>query len=156
MKQSTRTASVSADSKELHMAVQSAAKSLVPVTQEEGHLTYHFSPGLQIGDTVYVSGQMGTGEDGMPLADPEAQYVAAFENVKEVLTLAGCGLEDIVDLMTFHSSFDSLELFIEIKDRYITGPIFPAWTAVGANLALAGALIEIKCTAIVKDAGKAG
>ncbi len=129
------------------------AEPLVPTAQEEGHLKYHFSPGLRVGDVVYVSGQLGTGEDGMPLADPEAQYVAAFENVKEVLALAGCGFEDVAELMTFHTTFEPLELFISIKDRYVTGPVFPCWTALGTNLALPGALVEIKCTAMRKAAG---
>lgn len=130
-----------------------SAESLVPPAQEEGHAKYHFSPGLRSGRTVYVSGQLGTGEDGTPIADAETQFVTAFENVKEVLGLAGCGFEDVVDLHTFHAGFELLELFIAVKDRYVTGPVYPAWTCVGTELALPGAFVEIKCTAVVKDSG---
>ena len=105
-----------------------------------------------MGETVYVSGAIGTDEDGNPLANAEAQFVAALENVKDVLALAGCGFEDVAELMTLHTTFEPLELFIEIKDRYMTGPVFPCWTALGTNLALQGALVEIKCTAIRKSA----
>lgn len=130
----------------------SSAESLVPPAQEEGHAKYHFSPGLRSGRTVYVSGQLGTAEDGTPIADAEAQFVEAFENVKKVLALAGCGFEDVVDLSTFHSGFELLELFIAVKDRYVTGPVFPAWTCVGTELALPGAFVEIKCIAVLKNA----
>ena len=122
----------------------------VTAAQEAWALQYHFSPGLLVGDTVYVSGQLGTDDSGTPLADPEAQYVGAFENVKDVLVLADCGLEDVVELMSFHSDFDTFDLFTEVKDRYLTGPVYPTWTTLGTNLTLPGALVEIKCTAIRK------
>ena len=121
---------------------------LVPGALREASDRYRFSPGLRVGDTVHVSGAIGTGEDGMPLADAEEQFVAAFETVKEVLALGGCGFEQVVDLTTFHAGFDQLELFMAVRDRYMIGPVFPSWTAVGAELSLPGALVEVKCTAV--------
>lgn len=126
------------------------AEPFVPAAQEAWHNQYHFSPALRVGDTVYVSGQLGVDEEGVPLPDPEAQYVGAFEAIKEALALAGCGFEDVVELMTFHTTFDSFDLFAEVKDRYLTGPVYPAWTTLGTNLTLPGALVEVKCTAIRK------
>jgi enamine deaminase RidA (YjgF/YER057c/UK114 family) len=112
---------------------------------------YHFSPALRVDQTVYVSGQIGVGEDGLPLLDAEAQFVAAFESLADLLALGGCGFEDVVDVMSFHTSFDQFDLFIAVRDRYLLGPVFPCWTAVGAELGLAGALVEVKCVAVRKS-----
>lgn len=123
---------------------------LVPSTQAVTAQQYHYSPGLRLGDFVHTSGQIGTADDGLPLEDPEAQFVAVFERLGDLLALGGCGYEDIVDLMTFHTTFDHFELFTSVKDRFLHGPVFPCWTAIGSELALPGALVEVKCTAVCK------
>jgi enamine deaminase RidA (YjgF/YER057c/UK114 family) len=124
------------------------AVALVPAAQESSSQQDRYSPGLRVNETVFVSGQIGLDENGAALADPERQYVAVFEQVLEILALGGCGFEDVVEIVSFHSSFDEIEIFQVVMSRYVLGPVFPSWTAVGATLGVPGALVELKCTAI--------
>jgi enamine deaminase RidA (YjgF/YER057c/UK114 family) len=50
-------------------------------------------------------------------------------------------------------SYRALQLFIQVRDRYVTNKDrYPAWTAIGATaLAMPGLLAEIKCTALLPD-----
>lgn len=95
-----------------------------------------------------ISGQVGRDETGSAIADPEGQFVAAFENVGAILKEARLSYADIVDLSTFHTSFDSFALFVDVKNRFLASEPYPAWTAVGVTaLALPGLLVEIKALA---------
>ena len=79
----------------------------------------------------------------------EAQYTQAFENLKAVLAAAGATLENVVDLVTYHTDMRDIMRFIEVKNRYFTKD-YPAWTAIGVSaLAMPGLLVEIKATAVL-------
>ncbi len=56
----------------------------------------------QIGDLLFVSGQVGSREDGSPERDFEKQVERAFEKFKaSTLAAAGCTFDDIVDVTHF-------------------------------------------------------
>ena len=86
------------------------------------------------------------------VVDKEAQFAQAFENVKQVLTEAGATFDDVVEMVTYHTDMRDLELFISVKDRYITNlDRLPTWTGIGTTaLAMPGLLVEIKCTAYLE------
>lgn len=71
--------------------------------------------------------------------------------MKIELTLAEENLvfSDIVELTTYHVGLQgSLDAFKSVKDEFIVEP-YPAWTAIGVSeLAVSGALIEIRAIAI--------
>jgi enamine deaminase RidA (YjgF/YER057c/UK114 family) len=85
-------------------------------------------------------------------ADPETQFVQAFENLGEVLEEAGTGYSRITEMTTFHVGLQQhLKTFMAVKDRYVQPP-YPAWTAIGiTELAIPGGLVEIRVTARLKD-----
>lgn len=101
---------------------------------------------------IFVSGQVGVDSKGRVVEDPEAQFMQAFENLKTVLNTCGAGLEDIVELMTFHIDLrKNMELVMAVKDKYMQPPN-PAWTGVGVvELGMEGLLLEIRATAKVAD-----
>ena len=109
----------------------------------------HYAPAVRVGDTIYVSGQIGRDKDMQIVKGVEAQIVQAFENLKLVLSAAGAKMEDIVDLTTFHTDMRDLGIFMQVKDRYVTRD-FPAWTAIGAASlgGVSGLVIEIKAVAV--------
>ena len=76
--------------------------------------------------------------------------IIGFENVKKVIEAAGARMSDIVDLTSFHTDMRDLQVFMRVKDRYLT-EAFPAWTAIGAAQlgGAAGYLIEIKAVAVL-------
>ena len=121
---------------------------VIPKGMETLYEQWHFAPAVRDGDRIYASGQIGFDAQGKVLEDPEAQFVQAFENVKAVLETAGVGFEDVVEMTTFHVGLQKhVAAFGKVKDRYLKKP-YPAWTAIGiTELALPGALVEIRVIA---------
>ncbi|MFD4840052.1 RidA family protein [Achromobacter sp. NPDC058515] len=111
-----------------------------------------YAPAVKVGSTVYCAGQVGRTPGLEVIADPQAQFVAAWENLRIVLAEAGCTFDDVVDMTTYHVDMSShMAVFRAVKDR-----IFPrgtcAWTCIGVSeLARPGLLVEIKCIAIARD-----
>lgn len=55
-----------------------------------------FSKAVRAGDFVFVSGQVPTRDGEVVVGNIAVQTEAVIENLKEVLALAGCGLEHVV------------------------------------------------------------
>jgi enamine deaminase RidA (YjgF/YER057c/UK114 family) len=121
---------------------------VIPAGQEMYYEQFHFAPAIKDGNRLYCSGVIGVGADGKPPADPEAQFVCAFEGVKSVLAAAGVGFEQVIEMTSFHVGLQQhLATFMKVKDRYLAPP-YPAWTAIGiTELAFPGGIVEIKVIA---------
>jgi enamine deaminase RidA (YjgF/YER057c/UK114 family) len=123
-------------------------EAIVPAEMRATAEAFSYSPGTRSGDWVFVSGQVGRNSLGEVVQDPEAQFVTAFENLGTVLRAAGLSFGHIVDLTTYHTTFEQFPLFVAVKDRYLFEVPHPAWTGVGVSeLALPGLLVEIKAVA---------
>jgi enamine deaminase RidA (YjgF/YER057c/UK114 family) len=85
----------------------------------------------------------------------EAQSRLAFQNLQKVISEAGGSLEDVVELVTFHTSMADMKVFSKVKSEFFPEN-YPAWTAVGVTeLALPSLLIEVRATAVIgSGAGK--
>lgn len=159
----------------------SERKTVVPPALEAVYKTWHFAPAVVANGMIHVSGIIGTSPDGEPPAalnegaalagaaetareaeaelsamqavrDPEAQFATAFEALEAILMDADAGLEDIVELTSYHVDMAGyMDLFMEVKDRYLGEP-YPAWTAVGVSeLIVPGGLVELKAVAQVPE-----
>lgn len=108
---------------------------------------HRYSAATRSGDLLFVSGQVGSREDGSPEPGFEAQVERAFDNLAATLAAAGCGLADVLDVTTFHTDpqaqFDTV---LKVKDRVFPAPPYPSWTALGVTW-LAGFDFEIKVVA---------
>ncbi|SPS00693.1 RidA family protein [Cupriavidus taiwanensis] len=124
-------------------------QSIIPPGAEALYDALHFSPATRVGDTIWVSGQVGIDATMTPAEGMEAQARLAFESLKGVLASAGASLADVVELTTYHTSLRSeLADFTRVKDEYIPNR-YPSWTAVGVTeLALPGLCIEIQAVAV--------
>ncbi len=60
-----------------------------------------YSPAILSNGFLFVSGQVGSREDGSPEPDFEAQVRRAFDNLNAVLAAAGCSFDDVVDVTVF-------------------------------------------------------
>jgi len=125
-------------------------KLVVPKQDQELYDGWHFAPAVRVGDMVYVSGQVGVDANLQPGETPTAQGRLAFENLSRVLREAGSGLEDVVEITTFHLDLrGELQAFASVKDEFLPKD-FPAWTAVGVTqLALPELRFEIRAIAVV-------
>ena len=121
---------------------------VIPKGMETFYDRLHFAPAIRDGNRLYCSGVIGVGADGKAPEDPEAQFTLAFELLQSVLTTAGISFADVIEVTTFHVGLQAhLRTFVKVKDRYLREP-YPSWTAIGiTELAVPGALVEIKVIA---------
>lgn len=106
-----------------------------------------YSAAVRSGDFLFVSGQVGSREDGSPEPDFAAQVQLAFDNLQRVLEAAGASFDDIVDVTSFHTDPEAqFATVMEAKARAFPEKPYPNWTAVGVTW-LAGFDFEIKVIA---------
>jgi enamine deaminase RidA (YjgF/YER057c/UK114 family) len=106
-----------------------------------------YSAAIRSGGFLFVSGQVGSREDGSPEPDFKKQVELAFDNLAAVLKAAGCTFDDVVDVTTFHTDpRTQFETIAAVRQKVIGDPPYPNWTAVGVNW-LAGFDFEIKVIA---------
>ena len=122
-------------------------QAVFPAGRQALYEKYKYSAAIRSGDLLFVSGQVGSREDGSPEPDYERQVRLAFENLKAVLSAAGCTFEDIVDVTMFLTDPElQLDTMLKVRDEYLGEPPYPNITAVGVNW-LAGFDFEVKVVA---------
>lgn len=109
----------------------------------------HFAQATRVGDTIWVSGQVGIDAAMKPGEGMEAQARLAFEGLRSALEAAGATLTDVVELTTFHMDLrGEMAAFAMVKDEYFPSR-YPSWTAVGTTqLALPELRVEIRAIAV--------
>ncbi len=123
-------------------------RRIVPASQKMLYDNFHFAPAVVDGQNLRCSGVVGMNPDGSVPEDPETQFAQAFASIGEVLEEAGASFADITEMTTFHIGMsEHMGVFSKVRGQFIKEP-YPAWTAVGTTeLALPGALVEIRVTA---------
>ena len=116
---------------------------VIPEGSQKSYDRFHFAPAYQVGDTLYVSGIIGSGEELV------AEVESAFASLAGVLESAGFSLADVVEMTSFHVDMkDSLGPFMAARDAVMHEP-WPAWTAIGCTeLAIPTGRVEVKVTAV--------
>ncbi len=64
---------------------------------------HRYSAAVRSDGFLFVSGTVGSREDGSPEPDFEQQVRLAFSNLQAILHAAGASLDDIVDVTSFHT-----------------------------------------------------
>ncbi|HSI23555.1 MAG TPA: RidA family protein [Methylophilaceae bacterium] len=101
-----------------------------------------YSQAVKVGDTVYLSGQIGLDPATMDLVEGiEAQVRRVFDNLSAVTEAAGGSLADIVKLNIFLTDLGHFALVNSIMAEYFKEP-YPARAAVGVSSLPRGALVE--------------
>ena len=101
-----------------------------------------YSQAVRVGDTVYLSGQIGLNPADMQLvAGIEAQIHQVFGNLRVVAKAAGGGLADMVKLNVYLTDLGDFAKVNEIMAQYFSPP-YPARAAVGVAALPRGALVE--------------
>ena len=131
------------------MAANNQRQSIIPPAFKAWYDAFHFAPATRVGDTIWVSGQVGIGADMKPADGVQGQARIAFESLKAILAEAGASLADVLELTTFHTNLQGeTEGFAAVKDEYFPDR-YPSWTAVGVTqLALPGLCVEIRAVAV--------
>lgn len=101
-----------------------------------------YSQAVKVGNTVYLSGQIGLDPTSMQMVEGiEAQVHRVFTNLKAVAEAAGGSLADVVKLNIFLTDLSHFALVNTIMAEYFSQP-YPARAAVGVASLPRGALVE--------------
>ena len=121
------------------------------ITLTNVHQPRGYSHAIKVDNTIYVSGQVGIGEDNTVVPGGfEAQAKQALENLKRVLEAAGASFKDVVKLNTYVTTMELMPVYRELRRNYLSDH-YPASTLVQvAGLALPELLIEIEAIAVVE------
>ena len=106
-----------------------------------------YSPAVRSNGFLFVSGQVGSREDGSPEPELEAQVRRAFINLNAILAAAGCSFDDVVDVTVFVVDPEkNFEKIWAIVPEYWGDAPYPTLTGIGVTW-LYGFQFEIKAVA---------
>lgn len=126
--------------------------AIFPASRQALYEIHRYSAAIRSGDLLFVSGQVGSREDGSPEPDFAKQVQLAFDNLKAVLAVAGATFDDVVDITSFHTDPEAQwPVISDIRMKEIGEAPYPNWTAIGVNW-LAGFDFEIKVIARLPQA----
>ena len=110
-----------------------------------------YSQAVRVGDTVYLSGQIGLDPHTMQMAEGiEAQVHRVFQNLRAVASAAGGSLNDVVKINLFLTDLAHFAKVNEIMATYFHEP-YPARAAVGVASLPRGALVEADGVLLLQD-----
>ena len=110
-----------------------------------------YSQAVRVGDTVYLSGQIGLDPITMQMVEGiDAQIHRVFQNLRAVATAAGSSLDDVVKLNVYLTDLGNFAKANEILATYFHQP-YPARAAVGISALPRGALVEMDGVLCVQD-----
>ncbi|RCK19266.1 endoribonuclease L-PSP [Thalassospira profundimaris] len=128
-----------------------ANQAIFPPNRHALYEAHGYSPAIRSGDLLFVSGQVGSREDGTPEPDFKKQVELAFENLRAILEAAGCSFDDIIDVTSFHTDPENqFGDIMAVKGAVFDRAPYSNWTAVGVTW-LSGFDFEIKVVARIPD-----
>jgi 2-iminobutanoate/2-iminopropanoate deaminase len=111
-----------------------------------------YSPGVMVGRTLYVSGQLGLPGTGTTPAAMDVQARQAMDGVGAVLTAAGLGFEHLVKCNVYLANMDDYAAMNAAYASYFKDRV-PARTTVQALALPSNAGIEVSCIGYADLAG---
>lgn len=125
---------------------------IVPEGQGWAPKHFHMAPAAKARGMIWLSGVVANAADESDGAAEKAME-EAFKTIGQTLAAAGSDWDHIVDITSYHTDLDGqMKTFMAVKDRYLPGPDYPAWTAISITaLAIPTGIVEIKVTAVEKD-----
>jgi reactive intermediate/imine deaminase len=131
-------------------AAPAAAPADAPVfLTPYGQPTYPFSPAVRVGNTLYLSGQIGTDSTNALVPGgigPETQQT--MENIRDVLQRTGSSMERVVKCTVMMADMKEWPAMNEVYTTFFPGAK-PARSAFGATALALGARVEIECIAVM-------
>ena len=108
-----------------------------------------YSQAVRVGDTVYLSGQIGLDPVSMDLVEGiDVQIVRVFDNLKAVAEASGGSLADAVKLNVYLTDLAHFAKVNEVMKSYFAEP-FPARAAVGVAALPRNGLVEADAVLVI-------
>lgn len=125
---------------------------LVSYPQDASTPTSHlpFSPCVQVGELLFVSGQASVDEKGAIVGDSfEGEFRRSVENLRKVLESAGSDLQHVVQTRNYVRDAVDVPLFNQLYREYFSAP-FPARTTI-TNCLPPSLRFEIEAVAVRRE-----
>ena len=107
-----------------------------------------FSDAVRVGDLLFVSGKLGTGQGGLVEGGIAAETRQALENIKASLERYGSSMDRVVKCLVMIDDMAEWPAMNEVYAEFFPGAK-PARSAFGADGLALGAGVEIECMATV-------
>ncbi len=108
-----------------------------------------YSQAVKVGDTVFLSGQIGLDPVSMTMVEGiDAQIVRVFDNLKAVAAAAGTTLDAAVKVNIYLTDLANFAKVNETMAKYFNQP-YPARAAVGVKELPRGALVEADAVLVI-------
>ena len=126
-------------------------KHTIIVPEKNPPLNQTYSQGVQTGNMLFVSGQIGFDPAAKKVVEGgiKAETRQCLENIRTIVEAAGGSLTDIVKMTVFVAKMDDFSPMNEIYAEYFAGDSPPAKTAVVVGGLAVGALVEMDAIAMV-------
>jgi 2-iminobutanoate/2-iminopropanoate deaminase len=113
-----------------------------------------FSEAVQVGNLLFVSGQIGNQPGRLELVagGMAAEARQALENVKSIVERHGSSLDAVVKCTVFLADMGEWGTFNDVYGEYFVHHL-PARSALGANGLALGARVEVECIACLSPGG---
>ena len=122
-------------------------EAVFPFGEQALYERNRYSPAIKSNGFLFVSGQVGSREDGSPEPDLKVQIRRAFDNLNAVLMAAGCTFDNVVDVTLFVVDPEAnLEAIWSVLPEYWGEAPYPTLTGIGVTW-LYGFQFEIKVIA---------
>ncbi len=137
-----------------------SAPAPVATSVRENGITWHlpygpptrpFSPAVQVGNLLFLAGQIGTSasaQGGVVSGGIQAETKQAMENIKDVLEKSGSSMDRVVKCTVFMADMREWDAMNEVYATFFPRNK-PARSAFGATGLALGARVEIECMAAV-------
>lgn len=111
--------------------------------------TLPFSEAVRVGNTLYLSGQIGIKPGTLELVPGGilAEARQTLENIRTSLEAHGYAMRDVVKCTVMLADIAEWAAFNEVYRTYFAAP-YPARSALGANGLALGARVEVECFAV--------
>jgi 2-iminobutanoate/2-iminopropanoate deaminase len=118
-----------------------------PVAQAVGAPRLPFSPALQVGDSLYISGSIGVDPaQGKPSGTPEQEAQKLMDTIADTLRAANMSTDDLVYVQVFCTDMSLYPTFNKVYIRSVKEP-YPARAFLGVKDLVFGAHFEVMAIA---------
>ncbi len=114
-----------------------------------------FAMGTQVGDTIYVAGQIAQDPDGklVGAGDMKAQARQVFANIEAVLAVAGATMKDVVKITTYVTDMSKYADYSAVRAEVFPRADIASATVAAPSLVRDGYLVEVETIAVIGAGG---
>lgn len=114
-----------------------------------------FAMATQVGDTIYVAGQVAMDPDGKIVGsgDMTAQSRQVFDNIETILALAGASMTDVVKITTYLTDMSGYADFSVVRAEVFPDAKIASATVASPVLVNPACLVEVETIAVIGAGG---